>query len=603
LAFLLIVLCASAQTRQHRGVALPDSPENRGRRLALVIGNDAYPENPLHNAVNDARAMQSALEDAGFSVQIKLNTTLQQMESTIDEFTGGVNPGDTAMFFYAGHGMQINEQSYLIPVDFQARTAVDAKYKAYPAQRVQENLEAAGAAIQIIVLDACRNNPFRSWRGGGGGLAALQAGRGTYIAFATSPGKTAADVGDGRNGLFTGELVSVLREPGLTIDEVFNRVKAQVVRKSQGNQTPWTLSSVGGEFYFKVTIEGSVTIPPASPPRDLSGERELAFWTSIKDENDAALLEEYLRTYPAGAFVSIAKAKLHRLSVASAPPPRVETTGPQPGQMKVNPKDGQRYVWIPPGKFMMGCSPGDSECYDGEKPAHEVTISKGFWLAQTAVTVGAWKSYRGATGKAALPTGDSLGRTNFNEASGNDSVPVVFVTWDEARDFCQWAGGRLPTETEWEYAARAGTTGSRYGNLDEIAWYGDNSGKARIDSFAVFQADQSGYTKKLFENGNIAHPVAQKAPNAWNLYDILGNVWQWVADWYGEKYYQQGESVDPQGPPGGQYRALRGGSWLNFPRYVRASYRSGVGPGNRVSVFGARCAWVVHLFFSFFSSK
>src|SRR5450759_3440275 len=109
--------------------------------------------------------MKTVLEDAGFAVQMSLNATLQQMEIAIDEFTGGVRPGDISLFFYSGHGMQISDQNYLVPVDFQARTTVDAKYKAYPAQRVQENLEAAGAGMQILVLDACRNNPLRSWTG------------------------------------------------------------------------------------------------------------------------------------------------------------------------------------------------------------------------------------------------------------------------------------------------------------------------------------------------------------------------------------------------------------------------------------------------------
>jgi len=312
--FLLIAFCASAQT----GRRLVPS-DGRGRRIALVIGNDAYLENHLHNAVNDARSMKSALEGAGFTVQIRVDVTQKQMETAIDDFTGGVSPGDIALFFYAGHGMQINDQNYLIPVDFQAHTAVDAKYNAYPAQRVQENLEAAGAAMQILIMDACRNNPFRSWRGGSEGLAAMQAGRGTYIAFATSPGKTAADNPGAKNGLFTGELVTVLREPGLSIDQVFNRVRDQVQQISRGKQLPWSTTSVTGEFYFKVTVEGSVSIPPREssvPPRDLSGERELAFWNSIKDENDEALLRGYLRTFPAGAFVNIAKAKLNRLKAA-----------------------------------------------------------------------------------------------------------------------------------------------------------------------------------------------------------------------------------------------------------------------------------------------
>jgi uncharacterized caspase-like protein len=145
LALLVMAFSVSAQTDQS-GRDLVRAP-GRARRLALVIGNDAYPGNSLRNAVNDARSMKTVLEDAGFTVQISLNATLQQMEMAIDEFTGGVRPGDISLFFYSGHGMQISEQNYLVPVDFQARTTVDAKYKAYPAQRVQENLEAAGAGM------------------------------------------------------------------------------------------------------------------------------------------------------------------------------------------------------------------------------------------------------------------------------------------------------------------------------------------------------------------------------------------------------------------------------------------------------------------------
>jgi Caspase domain len=337
LMFVLLAFSASAQTgQQDRDVA---RVSGRIRRLALAIGNDAYPGNPLHNAVNDARSMKSALEDVGFTVQLSLNATQQQMETVIDEFTGGVHPGDIALFFYAGHGVQISDQNYLVPVDFQARTAVDAKYKAYPAQRVQENLEVAGASLQILVLDACRDNPFRGWRGGSVGLAAMQAGKGTYIAFATSPGKTAADNPGGRNGLFTGELITVLREAGLSIDQVFNRVREKVAAKSHGEQLPWSTSSVTGEFYFKATIEGSVSIP--TPPRDLSGERELAFWNSIKDENDPALLEEYMRRYPAGEFSSIAKSKLMRLKTAAEPPPAVASLPRPVGSQVYSPTDSR----------------------------------------------------------------------------------------------------------------------------------------------------------------------------------------------------------------------------------------------------------------------
>ncbi|MGC2656655.1 MAG: formylglycine-generating enzyme family protein, partial [Bryobacteraceae bacterium] len=221
------------------------------------------------------------------------------------------------------------------------------------------------------------------------------------------------------------------------------------------------------------------------------------------------------------------------------------------GAIRPNPKDGQRYAYIPPGSFLMGCSTGDSECFDNEKPQHRVTLTKAFWIGQTAVTVAAWKRYRIATGTAALPTEDNVGRKNWNEA-GDENMPAVAMTWDEAKSYCEWASMRLPTEAEWEYAARAGTTTARYGDLDSIAWYGDNSGSQRIHSTALWKQDPKTYAQKLHENGNFVHAVALKQPNAWKLYDMLGNVYAWTADWYDAGYYAKSESENPLGPPVGQ---------------------------------------------------
>jgi formylglycine-generating enzyme required for sulfatase activity len=237
----------------------------------------------------------------------------------------------------------------------------------------------------------------------------------------------------------------------------------------------------------------------------------------------------------------------------------------------------------------MGCSPGDNDCNDAEKPAHEVNITNGFWLGQTTATTAAWKRYRTAAGKPALAASDSMGR-KLNEANPDDTLPAVAMTWGEAKNFCEWGGGRLPTEAEWEYAARAGRNGARYGNLDAIAWFGDNSGNKKIDSGEIWRTDQANYTKRIIDNGNSLHPVGQKQPNAWNLYDMLGNAWQWTADWYSPQFYAQRESGDPSGPPGGKERTLRGGFWFNYPPNVRVSVRSGNAPESRNVSFGVRCA-------------
>jgi formylglycine-generating enzyme required for sulfatase activity/predicted Ser/Thr protein kinase len=230
------------------------------------------------------------------------------------------------------------------------------------------------------------------------------------------------------------------------------------------------------------------------------------------------------------------------------------------GVVRVNQIDGQRFLWIPGGTFLMGCSPGDAECYDDEKPAHEVTLSRGFWMGESPVTEGAYKRYAEAKGQSMpVPLHLDLQETT----AGDENLPAASVTWDEAASYCKWAGGRLPTEAEWEYAARAGATGARYGNLDDIAWCRSNS---------------AGPT-----------PVGLKQPNGFGLSDMLGNVWEWTADWYGEEYYKAGEKIDPQGPPKGTTRTLRGGSWYDYPRSARASGRNRLGPGYRYDVIGFRC--------------
>src|SRR5450432_3286887 len=178
------------------------------------------------------------------------------------------------------------------------------------------------------------------------------------------------------------------------------------------------------------------------------------------------------------------------------------------GQTKINEKDQQPYAWIPAGKFQMGCSPTDRQCAADENPLHTVEITRGFWMGQTTVTVAAWKHYRASTSKPPLPANDDFGR-KLNEAA-EDTQPVVEATWDDARGYCVWAGLRLPTEAEWEYAARAGTTGPLYGFPDQIAWFGDNSGRKMIDSAELYRSGSSKYEKRLFVNGHGPHAVKQK---------------------------------------------------------------------------------------------
>jgi hypothetical protein len=240
--------------------------ETGGRKIALAIGNAAYPKWPLVNPTNDARDIGAVLQELGFDAEVVLNANLKTLEQAVDRFVGKLLPRDVALFYYAGHGVQLSGENYLVPVDFNARDEADAKYVAYSASRLHDRMAATGATLNIVILDACRNNPFRTSRSASAGLAAMNSGRGAFIAFSTAPGKTANDNPSGRNGLFTASLVETLRQPGLSLDQVFTRVRQRVYEASSEEQLPWTASSVIGDFYFNQRGVQAAA-PQAAAPR------------------------------------------------------------------------------------------------------------------------------------------------------------------------------------------------------------------------------------------------------------------------------------------------------------------------------------------------
>jgi formylglycine-generating enzyme required for sulfatase activity len=235
----------------------------------------------------------------------------------------------------------------------------------------------------------------------------------------------------------------------------------------------------------------------------------------------------------------------------AAPPPAVVSPALTPAAPL--PGVGPSWVRIPAGEFEMGCSEGDAECNPAELPRRHAAVTGPFEMMDKLVTVAQFRDWASSTSQRRLPAQPKWSA---------DDVPVVNVTWDEAVAFCSAFAGRLPTEVEWEYAARGGSKNARYGEIDAVAWYAGNSDKK-------------------------AHPVSVKAPNAFGLYDMLGNVWEWNADVFQSRLATGGEDATQQGPD--VMRSLRGGSWRNKARQIRVSNRGRLAPDDREDDDGYRC--------------
>ncbi|QJB57057.1 caspase family protein [Pseudodesulfovibrio sp. zrk46] len=243
-----------------RGPELAPVPQDAARymatgdprqRFALVIGNSSYKTGPLRNPVNDASDMARRLKEAGFNVTLLKNANQRLMEDAVHRLGTSLRKGGVGLFFYAGHAMQVDGSNYLIPIGAKIRSESDIRYEAVDLGRILGKMEDAGNSLNIVVLDACRNNPFaRSFRSAAKGLAIMDAPTGSLIAYSTSPGDVAED-GTGRNGTYTKYLLRHLMTPGLTIEDVLKRVRIDVSQETNGRQIPWESSSLTGYFYFR----------------------------------------------------------------------------------------------------------------------------------------------------------------------------------------------------------------------------------------------------------------------------------------------------------------------------------------------------------------
>ena len=473
------------------------APALAERRVALVIGNAAYRVGPLRNPVNDAEDMSGVLKRLGFEVVLLRNAGNRQMDEAVRQFSAKLKTGALGLFYFSGHGVELGGTNYLVPVDTNIQSDADIRNGCLNAQWVLEKMEDAGNGRNVMVLDACRDSPFpKSVKSGGRGLANMTAADGSLVAFATSPGKTAAD-GAGRNGAYTKHLLQNLATPGLTLVDVFMRTQGSVRAETGKAQVPWFSSSLSGHLYL--AGQGGQYAPPPAPTQ-------------------------------------YALAPIPKERPQQAPPPAQADTWRDPvTQME--------FVWVPQGCFQMGSNEYSSEVH------HEACIS-GLWLGKYEVTQGQWQRVMG---------------NNPSSFKEGDNYPVDQVSWTDAKEFISKLNAqgsakfRLPTEAEWEYAARSGGRPEKYagGNdVGSVAWYDSNS-------------------------GGSMHAVGTKAPNGLGLYDMSGNVWEWCEDVYSASAYSSHLRENPLYGGGGSVRVIRGGSWFDRPTYVRSSNRGRAPQDNR----------------------
>jgi sulfatase modifying factor 1 len=493
------------------GIAQETPTITEGRRLAFVAGNAVYsPLPPLPSASNEADLMAEALRNANFDV-----TPVNDFSNAnFQEFLEKLRPGDTCLFYFSGYTAKAVDfdKTYLLPLNFKPGVEIENQ-QVLSLRRILDDLGKHTNGIKIIVLEAARtlNVPI------GNAIAGLlnpdpNESPNTFYAFAASGNQTVDPPTAGQVGRFTKAIVRNIAKSGSRIGEVFQAAKVEA--GSEGGPVPYVYDNLSTNAFFFHDPEKA----PVSPPTVII-ERE--------------------------------------------PAPVVVKKGPEirvPFQDRI---DRQQYVWIPPGTFQMGCASNDKRCKPDEKPQHTVTITRGYWMGQTEVTVGAYQKYAQSR-KLKMPTKPMYGGWTVTNR------PIVNVSWADASAFCEWAGGRLPTEAEWERAARGGAENEIYpGNNENSREKANFDGKAGSDTFP-----------------DIA-PVQQFDPNAFGLYDMLGNVWEWVSDWFGP--YPSSAVTDPRSPDNGKEHIRRGGSYLSdYKDHLRLSYRER-SAANGAQNIGLRC--------------
>jgi formylglycine-generating enzyme required for sulfatase activity len=579
--FIAVALCLAA------ALSLSAQAE---KRIALVIGNGKYQYNTvLKNPPNDAQDMTASLKAKGFAVAGLVNATRAEMEKAIRDFGIALkDPNVVGLFFYSGHGAQAEGQNYILPVDADIQDADELRYKAVDAEAVLAKMRSAGNKLNIVILDACRNNPFPgASKSAERGLAVVKVKvPESIIVYATDPGATAAD-GEGRNSPFTQAFLAQMEVPGQDIAVMMKRVTSAVRSATNDAQSPWVSSNLSADFAFRPSGAASASPAPASGSVQVpSLTVEKAYGSVTIEVRTKGSL--YLNGSLMGQLSPGPLARLNGIETGQASlemryaDGKTESRQVDVAQNSVTtvaftfverPRVPENMVLVEGGSFKMGDAIGEGT--QDERPVHTVAIS-GFYIGRCEVTQKEWREVMGTS----------------PASSRGDDLPVEQVSWYDAVEYCNRLsaknglepcyavagtsvscdfsknGFRLPTEAEWEFAARGGirSAGSKFSggnNADSIGWYAANA-------------------------GGRTHPVGLKQANELGLYDMTGNVWEWCWDW--SAAYSSASQADPRGSGSGESRVLRGGSWIHTEKIVRVSSRLGFAPQSGFSFVGLRVA-------------
>lgn len=302
-----------AMEAENRGIAVVPKKPDGLKGVALVIGNSAYTNSPLKNPVNDAKDIAAKLGGLGYDVVERSNLRIKQIGGTLREFRSKLTPGAVALVFYAGHGLQIKGENYLPAVDADIESEEDVQNQSLSLKQIMDVLDESKSRLNLVFLDACRNNPYASsFRSAGRGLARVSAPSGTLVSYATKPGSVAAD-GTGRNGLYTSKLLAQM-DSNQQIEQVLKRVVTEVKIASNGKQEPWMEGSIEGDYCFGGCEESAGTrIENPLPITSVKGDSEDLLWAEVQKNNNKEEYEIYLTQYPNGPYAALAKNRIKKL--------------------------------------------------------------------------------------------------------------------------------------------------------------------------------------------------------------------------------------------------------------------------------------------------